>query len=67
MKFNLKYSYQYLSNTFNSFVKMEPVCISETLVSTYDCTCRHNPQEHHDSHDRENFRSHHGAESFLKR
>jgi hypothetical protein len=37
---------------------METVCFSETLVSTYKSTRRHNPEQHRHLHHRENLKSH---------
>jgi hypothetical protein len=34
--------------------KMETVCISETLVTEYESTWRHNPEQHRHLHRREN-------------
>jgi hypothetical protein len=39
----------------SSAVKMETVCFSDALVSTYESTRRHNPEE---VHRRENLKSH---------
>jgi hypothetical protein len=45
---------------------METVCFSETLLSTYESTRRHNPEEQHrHPHRRENLRSH-GLREIMK-
>jgi secreted PhoX family phosphatase len=36
---------------------METVCFSETLVSTYESTRHHNPEEHQHLHRRENLKT----------
>jgi hypothetical protein len=38
-------------------MKMEAVCPSETLLSTYESTRRHNPEQYHTLHRRENLKS----------
>jgi hypothetical protein len=38
-------------------LKIETVCLSETLASTGEATRRQNPEEHHHPHRRENLRS----------
>jgi hypothetical protein len=39
-------------------LKMETICFSESLVSIYESTRRHNPEQHRHLHRRENLRSH---------
>jgi hypothetical protein len=36
-----------ISKFWRNILKMEAVCSSETLVSTYKSTRRHNPEDHH--------------------
>jgi hypothetical protein len=39
-------------------VEMETVCLSETLVSTYESTWRHSPEEHRHPHSHKNLKYH---------
>jgi hypothetical protein len=39
-------------------IGMETLCFSETLVSTYESTRRHNPEEQNHLNRRENLKSH---------
>jgi hypothetical protein len=39
-------------------LKMQTLCLSETLVFTYECTRCHNPEQHRHPHRRENLKSH---------
>jgi hypothetical protein len=40
------------------WLKMEAVCFSETLVSTYESMQHHNSEEHHHPHHHENLKYH---------
>jgi endo-1,4-beta-D-glucanase Y len=44
-------------NEVGEVLKMEAVCFSETLASTYQSRQRQNPEEHHHPHRRENLKS----------
>jgi hypothetical protein len=48
----------------SSGLKMKTVCFSETIASTDESTWRQNPVHHHDSHRRENLKSHSVAVNF---
>jgi hypothetical protein len=39
-------------------LNMKRECFSETLVSIYESTRRHNPEQHRHAHRRENLKSH---------
>jgi hypothetical protein len=42
----------------SSALKMDTVCLSETLASAYKSTRLQDPEEHHHPHRRENLKSH---------
>jgi hypothetical protein len=52
---NAVWTRRFQRNMMPSALKMETACFCKTLVSTYGSTRRHDPEEHHHLHHRENW------------